>query len=102
MVASANPVGTQAGLRLLAQGGNAVDAMIAASAAITVAEPYFSSVCGVGTMMVTRPGAAPRVLDYLGRAPRGLDPARVPHRPGGRGPDPDSVFSVGIPSALAA
>jgi gamma-glutamyltranspeptidase/glutathione hydrolase len=102
MVATANPLGTQAGLRLLARGGNAVDALVAAAAAITVAEPYFSSVCGVGTLMVTTPGGAPRVLDYLGRAPRAFDPTSVPRRPGDRGPDPESVCSVGIPSALAA
>lgn len=102
MVATANPLGTQAGLRLLAQGGNAVDALVAAAAAITVAEPYYSSLCGVGTMLVARPGAAPRVLDYLGRAPAAFDPARAPTAPGARGPDPDSVWAVGVPSALAA
>lgn len=102
MVATANPLATQAGLRLLAQGGNAVDAMIAAAAAITVAEPYYSSVLGVGTMMVTRPGEAPRVLDFLGRAPRAIEPARLPRLPGGRGPDPDSVCACSVPSALAA
>ena len=40
MVASADALATQAGLAMLAQGGNAVDAAIATNAAIAVTAPH--------------------------------------------------------------
>ena len=45
MVASADALATQAGLAMLAQGGNAVDAAIATNAAIAVTAPHL---CGIG------------------------------------------------------
>ncbi len=45
MVASADQLATQAGLAVLAQGGNAVDAAIATNAAIAVTGPHL---CGMG------------------------------------------------------
>lgn len=45
MVASADGLATQAGLAMLARGGNAVDAAIAANAAIAVTGPHL---CGMG------------------------------------------------------
>lgn len=45
MVASADSLATQAGLAILAQGGNAVDAAIATNAAIAVTGPHL---CGMG------------------------------------------------------
>ncbi len=70
MVASANPLATQAGLRMLAAGGNAVDAAVATAAAVTVVEPYFSSVGGIGLAVLTLPSGETRVLDWTERAIR--------------------------------
>ncbi len=46
MVASVHPLATQAGLRMLAVGGNAVDAAVAAGATLTVVEPGLGQVGG--------------------------------------------------------
>jgi gamma-glutamyltranspeptidase / glutathione hydrolase len=74
MVASANPLATQAGIRMFAAGGNAIDAAIATAVAITVAEPYFSGLGGLGLAVVTVHGRETRTLNFQGRTPRAARP----------------------------
>src|SRR5262245_50968793 len=96
MVATANPLATLAGLRMLARGGNAVDALVAAAAAVGVAEPYMSGLAGCGIPMLTRPGHRPRALNFLGRAPSGTSRDRLHGANHTIGP-----LSVAVPGNLA-
>ena len=75
MVSSAHPLATQAGLSILADGGNAFDAAVAVGAALGVVEPYMSGIGGYGAMVIydAEEGEA-RVLDSGSRAPATLDP----------------------------
>jgi gamma-glutamyltranspeptidase/glutathione hydrolase len=69
-IASANPQASLAGLRMLMQGGNAIDAAVATAAALNVVEPYMSGAGGVGYMVIkTKEMTTPVVLDFIGRAP---------------------------------
>jgi gamma-glutamyltranspeptidase / glutathione hydrolase len=97
VVATANPLATMAGIRMFAQGGNAVDAVVAAAAAIGVAEPYMSGLAGCGTLMVTRSGQAPKALVFLGRAPAAAASERF------TGEMPDAGYEGAcVPGNLAA
>ena len=52
MIASINPLASAAGLRVLREGGNAMDAAIAAGAVLTVVEPWSGQLGGDAFLLV--------------------------------------------------
>ncbi len=78
MVVSADPLASQAGIDILKQGGNAVDAAVATTFAISVVEPFSAGIGGGGFLLVGFPPTTPQAedsydiqaLDFRERAPK--------------------------------
>ena len=72
MVATHHPLASQAGLRILEQGGNAVDAAIASAAVLAVANPFMCGLGGVGgyALVYDARSGKTEALDFVGDAPR--------------------------------
>src|SRR5690349_3040514 len=68
MVATAHPLATRAGLDVLAEGGNAVDAAIAAAAVLGVVQPMMSGPGGDSFILV-RSGKTGEVRSINGSGP---------------------------------
>lgn len=68
-VAAGHEITAQAAARVLDEGGNAFDAVIAAMWAACVAEPVLASLGGGGFMMARPAGAPPRLYDFFVETP---------------------------------
>ena len=68
-IAAGHPLTAEAGGRVLREGGNAVDACLAAAFMAAVAEGPLTGPTGGGFLLVAEPGAAPVVLDCFFACP---------------------------------
>lgn len=96
-VACSQPLATSAGLRVLIQGGNAVDAAVAVAAALAVTEPCSNGVGGDAfALLYTASSRAVSALHGNGATPAALTPALL------QPPVPvSSPHTVTIPGAVA-
>ncbi|NIZ63463.1 gamma-glutamyltransferase [Sedimentitalea sp. CY04] len=96
VVATSQPLAAQAGLTILQQGGNAVDAAIATAAALTVVEPSGNGL-GSDAFCILWDGKELHGLNASGRSPAAWDRARFPD-----GMPYYGVDSVTVPGAISA
>ena len=69
MVASSEPLATQAGLAMLQAGGNAVDAAVAVGFTLAVTFPQAGNLGGGGFMLIRMADGQTTVVDYREQAP---------------------------------
>jgi gamma-glutamyltranspeptidase / glutathione hydrolase len=70
MVTCAQELASQVGVRILKQGGNAVDAGIATGLALAVVYPQAGNIGGGGFMVIHTAAGKDTVIDYRERAPK--------------------------------
>jgi gamma-glutamyltranspeptidase/glutathione hydrolase len=73
VVAAGHPLTAQAGAGVLREGGNAVDAAVAAMLTSFAAEPLLTGLGAGGYMLVAGGGRKPALLDFFVQAPTRLD-----------------------------
>src|ERR671932_2391321 len=76
VVSAAHGLAATAGLRILIEGGNAIDGAVAVGAMLGVVEPFMSGLGGGGGFMLIHEGKTGRLfgLDYIGLTPAASDP----------------------------
>ena len=103
IVATSHPLAAQAGLRMLAAGGNAVDAAVATAAVMTLVEPC-SNGLGSDAFAIVWDGQRLQGLNASGHAPAAWTPEhfRRRHGPDGKAPPARGWDSVTVPGAVSA
>jgi gamma-glutamyltranspeptidase/glutathione hydrolase len=103
LVSTSHPLAAQAGLQMLRQGGNAVDAAVAAAAAMTIVEPV-SNGLGSDAFALVWDGQGLQGLNASGRAPQAWTPDYFTRKYGAGAPNPPKrgLDAVTVPGAVSA
>jgi gamma-glutamyltranspeptidase/glutathione hydrolase len=101
-VSTSHPLASQAGLRMLWKGGNAVDAAIACAAAMTIVEPV-SNGLGSDAFAILWDGKELHGLNASGSAPAGWTPQYFQKKYGSdaKNPPKRGIDSATVPGAVA-
>jgi gamma-glutamyltranspeptidase / glutathione hydrolase len=98
------PLATEAALTVLAAGGNAVDAAVAAGAVVGVVQPYSAGIGGGGFMVLQTADGELTTIDSREEAPAGFDAEVFLDAEGNPIPFAERVVSglgVGVPGTVA-
>lgn len=98
LVVAAEAQAARAGARILADGGNAVDAAIATAIALSVTHPSAGGLGGGGFALVRPKGGPTRAFDFREVAPKSLTRARFDKMIEARG---RGKAAVGVPGCVA-
>ena len=103
VVSTSHPLAAQAGVRILHQGGNAVDAAVAAAAAITLVEPV-SNGLGSDAFCILWDGKELHGLNASGRAPATWTPEyfRKKYGADSKAPPKRGFDAVTVPGAVGS
>ncbi|MES2979538.1 MAG: gamma-glutamyltransferase family protein [Pseudomonadota bacterium] len=103
VVSTSHPLASQAGLRMMLKGGNAVDAAIAAAATMTIVEPV-SNGLGSDSFCILWDGKELHGLNASGRAPKAWTPDyfRGKYAGGSANPPKRGMDSVTVPGAVSS
>ena len=102
VVSTSHPLGAQAGLRMMLKGGNAIDAAIAAAAAMAILEPV-SNGLGSDAFCILWDGKELHGLNASGPAPQSWTPDYFSRKYGvdAQRPPTRGMDSVSVPGAVA-
>ena len=95
VVATADPLATQAGVRMLELGGNAVDAAVAAAFVLSVVDPSMSGIGGRAVLLLRTADGKFHGIDGATQVPKSFEPTDKQLPDFGYG-------TIGVPGALAA
>lgn len=102
MIATEQHYATEAGLRILERGGNAVDAAVAVAYALAVVDPCCGNIGGGGFMLVRMHDGRERFIDFREKAPMRANPRMYLDKSGNviPGASTKGYLAAGVPGTV--
>ena len=80
MVSAPQPEAVEAGLEILKDGGNVIDAAIGAALVQTAVDPQMCGIAGFGSCHIHLADGTHKLIDFHGRAPKATTPSHPSSR----------------------